>query len=239
VVYARAFFDLQFAFAERVAMLSGLRLSDALLQYTNFYIRFGLGREPDCSHPGWQAYVAGLREAHDGRERTYRFYLERAQTVAGPPVIATFGCFAYSRLREDRLRLHFQNTETAGMSSLGRARRSQRVADLAALFAHVKATEREPLGVVGASWLYNLEAYRRLFPRPYLATARVLRGRFQRMPLWGQFLDRHGSIKQSMGDQFLERLARQSSLENLDQCFPLPVLTVEAPVREFYAFYGV
>ena len=94
MVYARAFFDLQFAFAERVATLSGLRLSDALLQYTNFYIRFG-------------------------------------------------------------------------------------------------------------------------------------------------FLDRHGSIKQSMGDQFLERLAQQSSLENLDQCFPLPVLTVEAPVQEFYAFYGV
>jgi hypothetical protein len=239
VVYARAFFDLQFEFAERVATLSGLRLPDALLQYTNFYIRFGLGREPDRTHPGWQAYVAGLRDAHEGREWTYRFYLERAEAVAGPPVIATFGCFAYSRLGEDRLRLHFQNTETDGASSLGRARRSQRVSDLAALFAHVKATERELLGVVGASWLYNLEAYRRLFPKPYLATARVLRDRFQRMPLWGQFLDRHGRIKQSVADQFLERLARQSSLANLDRCFPLPVLTVEAPVREFYAFYGV
>lgn len=238
-MYARAFFDLQFEFAERVAGLSGLLLPDALLQYTNFYVRFGLGREPDRTHPGWQEYVAGLREARDGREWTYRFYRERAHAVAGPPVVATFGCFAYSRLREDRLRLHFQNADTDGTSSLGSARRGQRVADLAALFAHVKAAEREPLGVVGASWLYNLEAYRRLFPKPYLATARVLRGRFQRMPLWGQFLDRHGSIKPSLAAEFLERLARQSSVENLDQCFPLPVLTVEAPVREFYAFYGV
>jgi hypothetical protein len=239
VVYARAFFDLQFEFAERVATLSGLLLPDALLQYTNLYIRFGLGREPDRTHADWQKYVAGLREAHDGREWTYRFYLERAQAAGGPPVIARFGCFAYARLRGDRLRLHFQNTEVEGASSLGRASRSQRVADLAALFGHVKATEREPLSVVGASWLYNLEAYRRLFPKSYLATARVLRGRFQRMPLWGQFLDRHGGIKQNRADQFLERLDRQSSLENLDRCFPLPVLTVEAPIREFYAFYGV
>jgi hypothetical protein len=60
-----------------------------------------------------------------------------------------------------------------------------------------------------------------LFPKSYLATARVLRDRFQRMPLWGQFLDRHGGIKQNRADQFLERLERQSSLENLDRCFPL------------------
>lgn len=227
------------SFAERVATLSELLLPDALLQYTNLYIRFGLGREPDRTHADWQKYVAGLREARDGREWTYRFYLERAEAAAGPPVIATFGCFAYSRRRGDRLRLHFQNTEVEGASSLGSARRIQRVADLAALFGYVKATEREPLSVVGASWLYNLEAYRRLFPKSYLATARVLRDRFQRMPLWGQFLDRHGGIKQNRAHQFLERLERQSSLENLDRCFPLPVLTVEAPIREFYAFYGV
>ncbi len=93
--------------------------------------------------------------------------------------------------------------------------------------------------MVGASWLYNLDAYRRLFPKSYLATARVLPGRFQHMPLWGQFVDRHGEIKEDMARRLRERLRRQSSLEGLDQCFPLPVLTVEAPVSEFYVFYGV
>ena len=38
---------------------------------------------------------------------------------------------------------------------------------------------------------------------------------------------------------FLERLERQSSLDSLDQCFPFQVLSVEAPVLEFYAFYGI
>ncbi len=59
------------------------------------------------------------------------------------------------------------------------------------------------------------------------------------MPLWGQFVNRRGEIKTDMARQLLDRLGRQSSLEGLDRCFPLQVLTVEAPVQEFYAFYGV
>jgi hypothetical protein len=59
------------------------------------------------------------------------------------------------------------------------------------------------------------------------------------MSLWGQFLDRHGDLKPSPTQQFLERLERESDPGRLDQCFPLQVLTVEAPVQEFYDLYGV
>jgi hypothetical protein len=183
LICGKAFFDLQFQFAQTVSTLSRLPLTDALL-----------GR----AHPGWQDYLAGLRGADDGQDWTYRFYTTRPHAVGSPPVIATFGCFSYSRLRDDCIRLHFENTQTDGGSSLGSSRRSQRLADLAALFAHVKLTERGSPRVVGASWLYNLEAYRGLFPKSYLATARVLHDRFQHMPLWGQFLDRHGEIKKDM-----------------------------------------
>ena len=99
-------------------------------------------------------------------------------------------------------------------------RRGQRLADLTALFEHVKRTLRQPLQVVGASWLYNLEAYRRLFPIPYLATAHVIH-RFQNMPLWGQFLDRHGEIKENMTRPFLERLECQSSLDDVGAVLPV------------------
>jgi len=92
---------------------------------------------------------------------------------------------------------------------------------------------------VGASWLYNLEAYRRLFPRSYLTTARVLPGRFRHMPLGGQFVNRRGEIREGTAREFLARLGRQSGPDTLDQCFPFQVLAVEASVREFYDFYGV
>jgi hypothetical protein len=118
-------------------------------------------------------------------------------------------CFSYSRLSSDRIRLHFENAETDGHSPLGIERLEQRSADLAALFGHIKRTLWQPLQVVGSSWLYNLAAYRRLFPKSYLATNRVIHGRFQHMPLWGQLLDRSGEIKESMTRPFLARTSRR------------------------------
>ncbi|MEP7220505.1 MAG: hypothetical protein ABI876_16385, partial [Bacteroidota bacterium] len=78
-ILAREFFDLQFTFAERVSALSEMPLEQALFHYTNLYIRFGLGRGFDLEHNGWRAYVDGLRTAEDGREWTYRFYLNDAE----------------------------------------------------------------------------------------------------------------------------------------------------------------
>ena len=209
-----------------------------LLEYTNLYIRFGLGRDFDPAHPTWQEYLAGLQDTNDIGEWTYSFYSRRPDAMAAPAVVATFGCFAYSRLSGERIRLHFQNAEADGHAPLAIERVGQRRAELATLFEHVKRTPRQPQQVVGASWLYNLAAYRRLFPVSYLATARVIGHRFQHMPLWGQFVDRHGAIKESMTRQFRERLDRQSNVDGLEQCFPLQVLSVNAPVQEFHDFYG-
>jgi hypothetical protein len=238
VVYAKAFFNLQLQFAQTVSALSRLPLETVLLEYTNLYIRFGLGRDFNPAHPTWREYLAGL-DRNERCEWTYHFYLTRSPVVVPPNLVATFGCFSYSRLSSDRIRLHFENAETDGHSPLGIERLEQRLADLAALFGHVKRTLRQPLQVVGASWLYNLAAYRRLFPKSYLATAHVIHGRFRHMPLWGQFLDRHGEVRESVTRPFLARLQRESVLDCLDQCFPFQVLSVEAPVSEFYDFYGL
>jgi hypothetical protein len=237
VIYAKAFFDLQLRFADRVARLSGMPLARALLEYTNLYIRLGLGRDFDPAHPTWQEYLAGLQDTSDRPGWTWGFHARRPK--AGPPVVATFGCFSYARVSDDRIRLHFENAEPDGHSPLGLDRHGRRLADLAALFEHVKRTEGGPLWVAGASWLYNLEAYRRLFPGSYVATARAIAPRFQRMPLWGQFLDRRGEVRASRAGEFLDRLAREASLAGLGRCFPLPVLAAEAAVGDFYEFYGI
>jgi hypothetical protein len=176
---------------------------------------------------------------NDGGEWTYRFYLRRGEAMAAPPVVATFGCFSYARASGDRIRLHFQNAEPDGRSPLGIERVRQRTEELTALFEHVRRSPVPHVRVAGASWLYNLDAYRRLFPSAYVATAHVIGRRFQRMPLWGQFLDRSGGLKENVTREFLERLGRQANVDGLDQCFPFQVLSVEAPVREFYEFYGI
>jgi hypothetical protein len=239
MTYAQAFFDLQLQFARRVTILSGLPLDRALLEYTNLYARFGLGRDFDPAHPVWREYLAGLERSKDMCDWTYCFYSRQPDAMSAPGVVATFGCFSYSRMSDDRIRLHFQNAETKERSSLGIERVGRRMADLAALFKHVKGAVHPPLQVVGASWLYNLDSYRRLFPAPYLATARVLGHRYQHLPLWGQFLDRHGEIRASMARQFLEHVEHQGSVDGLEQCFPFQVLAVTAAPREFYEFYRI
>jgi hypothetical protein len=238
LIYAKAFFDLQLAFAQKVTTLSGRPLPHVLLEYTNLYRRFGLGRDFDAAHPTWQQYVAGLRDAKDIGEWTYGFYVARGGEPSGPPVVAAFGCFSYGRLDDGRIRLHFTNAEANGDSPLARERVGRRLAELTTLFEHVKRSADQPLRVVGASWLYNLEAYRRLFPPTYLATGRVLPGRFRHMPLWGQFLDRRGAVKEQLTRPFLDALERQSNLDDLERCFLFRVLAVQAPVQAFYHFYG-
>jgi hypothetical protein len=118
-------------------------------------------------------------------------------------------------------------------------RRDRRLSELAALFAHVRGTGRTPVRVVGASWLYNIDAYRRLFPESYLATAKVAERRFRHMPLWGQFVNRHGDVREDAARRFRDRLGRQPTLKHLDQCFPFQVLRLEAPAVEFYKFLGL
>ena len=97
MTYTKAFFDLQLQFADKVSVLSGLPLARALLEYTNLYIRFGLGRAFDPAHPTWQEYLGGLQNTKDIPEWTYRFYLTRPDAMAAPSVVATVGCFSYAQ----------------------------------------------------------------------------------------------------------------------------------------------
>jgi hypothetical protein len=239
MVLAKDFFDLQFSFAEAVRDLSGKSLEAVLLEYTNLYVRFGFGRDFKPDHEGWQRYIAGLGSAANGRKWTYRFYLTEPEAKTGPRVVATFGCFSYARTDETFVRLHFRNTDPEEYSPLGRARAERRRAELSALFAHLKRNVSRDIPIVGASWLYNLRAYRRLFPPDYVSSARPVHGAFRSMPLWGQFLNRRGEIRKPMAESFLDALARTSKLGDLEGCFPFQALTATAPASEFYDFYGV
>ena len=80
-VHAKGFFDLQLEFAEMVSALSGLPFARTVLEYTNFYIRFGFGRDFDPTHSRWREYLAGLLDTDDRQDWTYRFYMQQSHTV--------------------------------------------------------------------------------------------------------------------------------------------------------------
>lgn len=235
--YGKEFFDLQLEFARRIVEISDIPLERAVLDYTNVYIRLAIGRSFSPEHPVWLDYLDGLKAADDVGEWTYRFCLGRPEGEP-PDLVATFGCFSYARAQADSIRLHFENRDGGSGSPLDAERIEARRDELRTLFAHVRRTQRAARRVAGVSWLYNIEAYRRLFPQKYLDSAKVAAGRFRNMPLWGQFLDRHGRVKAAAASALRDRLSRQTSLDNLVRCFPLQPLAVEAPVSDFHRHFG-
>jgi hypothetical protein len=238
VLFPREFFDIQFAFAERVRTLTAIPLERALLEYTNFYVRFGCGRHFDPKHETWQAYLTGLRDSSDPLGWTYQFYLSDAETKTTPPLAITIGCFSYALQERDVVRLHFHNADLGLQSPLDPTCVDQRRAELAAIFAHVRGNVGGRAEVVGTSWLYNLEAYRRLFPRSYATSGKVVE-RFRSMPLWGQFVSHRSQLKAPLVRQFLDATAKLRTPANLADVFPLQPFAVRAPVQQFYDRYGV
>ncbi len=190
--------------------------------------------DPPASVDGGQ-----LGQENDLRQGVLRPAVLVPEANTAPPLVATVGCFSYARHSANVVRMHFRSAEADGGSPLAAANTERRRSELATLFAHLKRTMGEDVAVLGISWLYNLDAYRRLFPAAYTASSQVVRGRFQSMPLWGQFLNHCGQVKPLMRTTFLRALAEQTTLAGLDDCFPLQVLTVQAPARQFHDYYGV
>ena len=108
------------------------------------------------------------------------------------------------------------------------------------MFTYVKQTYADAKEVRGGSWLYHLEAYRRLFPPVYGDSRQVQEGNtsFQGTSNWGQFLDHREGVKSALREQFLENL-KKLEMHRLWEIFPLPAYRTHAPIQAFYDLYNV
>jgi hypothetical protein len=237
--YGREFFDLQLAFARAASRCSGMPLAQALMEYTNLYIRFGLGRTFDPDHPVWREYIAGTEHEDDLETWTHGFYRSRLPESGAPDVVSAVGCFSYARLQPGAIHIHFKNAEEGAASPLKAGRYESRMDELRELFALIREQEDPATQVHGTSWLYNLPAYRRLFPTSYIASAAAVTGKYRNVSLWGQFVGRAGEVRPAPASLFKADISRQQSLDGLKGCFPLRALAVAAPLQDFFDFHGV
>ncbi len=237
--YAADFFRLQLQFARKVAALTGVPITKAIGTHTNLYIRLGMGREFDPDNVEWQRALRELVEADDPAAWTRSFHLSRSHLPAGPLMEKSAGCFSYSRLATDRVRLHFHAPADEPRSTLSDGAADLRRRELRELFAHLKTASPSAPQVVGASWLYNLPSYRWLFPVDYLAGLRPIAHPYQRMPLWGQFLARNRTLRTEIAGPFEDRLAAATTMQEVADSFPLSVLAVTASAECFYEDFGL
>lgn len=239
----RGYFEVQLILAERLAALRGQALGEAALLATNLHRRFALGRPEQGAAPAWETYALGLEQAGSTAERldwTLAFFAARPPEPPPAGHIA-FGCFSIEPpTAEGLVRIHFNNRDSAdGIGPLASAKAPARRDELTRLSACLRREHPAARTVVGGSWLYNLEAYRRLFP-PVYAQSRAQPAflRLTGTSSWGQLLSHTGAVHPARRAAFI------ANLDRLDpdapwRAFPLPALATSAPVEAFHAFYGV
>lgn len=241
------YFEVQLRLARRMAELTGASLGEMALRYTNLHRRLGFGvhkpEEPPAD--GWADYARALEAESDP---SGQLALSQAICASSPPERlplpgqTQFGCFACEVTTDDgAVRLHFNNVDTdeaGGPLASGKITRRRR--EMAALVRHVRGAYPEATVIRGKSWLYNLEAYRRVFPADYGASRVIAAGplRLNGTSSWGQLIDSRERVRVDVRDALL------ANLERLDPeapwlAFPFRVLATEAPIDRFAAEYGV
>lgn len=241
--YPEEYIAIQVAYARRISALAHQPLVEALLTQTSLYKMVGAPGVFDGAHPAWRELIVRIDERADATRQTraiYGYYLQRHHEIATQIEDRHWGCFAYDcRPARRAIRIHFLNQDAPEPGALSRQRMAARLAELRAMFAVARDEQPDAEFVIGASWLYNLEAYRRLFPPAFGASARPTEPAFQYRALWGQFLRSDWSLHTARADEFLGRVATLTDPAQAASCFPFQVLQTQAPIAAFYAFYGV
>ncbi|MGV8995409.1 MAG: hypothetical protein ACOH12_00495 [Parvibaculaceae bacterium] len=242
----RSYFDLQLRFAAVMAEAEDVSLATSVTHNTNIHRRFGLGTfRAEAVDPHWLACCAEIERApsHAACLDVVCNFFARAPIERLPNDQLKFGCFSLeTQAQSGAVKLHFGNRldNPEGQGPLHASRRGERMEELRALFAHVKRHIEGAQIVRGGSWLYHIEAYRRLFPPSFAASRREAIGNrnFAGTSSWGQFLDHRGDLKAEPVAKFLENLDVLDP-EHPARAFPMPALNTQASVGDFFAFYDV
>ncbi len=237
----RDYFEVQLLFAEAVAGRTSRTLSETCLEFTNLHRRFGLGRPSEGAPSAeWARYAAGLERCRSRSSRldwTVDFF---AGVSPKESVTRRFGCFSYDLLDSgDVARIHFSNLDSTGdCGPLARTKADRRLSELQEMFGFIRARHSSVRTVRGGSWLYNLQAYRRLFPPAYAAsTFEPEQVRLDGTSSWGQLLDFRGGVKPAVRQALLDNVGKLDIAAPW-MAFPMRALGAQGPVEDFYQFYG-
>ena len=243
---AREFFGVQMHYADALSAKAGIPLVEAITFHTNFHRLFAYGNlSRQSADPGFLELADRVASIHEPDKRLDVLISAYADRPPDPwpadrfPFGNHFACEAPNEA--GAIRIHFRNRfneDTYG--PLHAFNFDQRRADLTEMFSSAVSHWAHAKSVVGQSWLYNTEGYRRLFPAAYSASRTPVIGPrpIHGLSTWGQFLDFRGRAKPTVVETF------KRNLDTLDigqpwLSFPYQVLTVTAPIEAFRGEYSV
>jgi hypothetical protein len=232
------YFDLQLKFAERYAFVAGMSFDLAIGQCTNLRRRLNLSGPEGADR--WEGLLARIKSAggDPAAARSACMALFESRPCIARP--RSFGCFSHDGPDQAGvLRIHFMPPQDTKESPLAAANAATRRDELRALFSQLRRTGGHVTSVRGVSWLYNLDAYKRLFPPAYRESVRLpwFAVHLTGSSTWGQVLNWRQEIKPGLRDTVLARLSALKK-EAPWEIFPLRARVATCDIRHFHDWFA-
>jgi len=246
--YSKDFFGIQTAFVEKLAEVTKQNYLDLLPYYSEVKYRFGIPKDAfHPNHPIWLEYINDYYDVDNKAGSFYKFAKVRELQKKDKPkfeVPNVFGFFRYEvEMQFKTIRIHTIGAKKVNRdenSPFSNSNKELRVHELTEMFKDIKVNWVDKITHVrGNSWLYGIDAYRRLFPNKYWENAKKNDHTFGGLALWGQFLDKTLSPKKEITRSFLKKVEVATSYDELMGVFEYRCLSPKVDVREFYEFYGI
>jgi len=244
IIYPKDFFKLQLDFINLIKDHFNKDLKKCLFFYTCFYVRllgFHDEHPPDEKDKRWQKIINKLpSDKNLWIDYFYKGYIKfeknkPKQKKDNQVRFGRFSVFSYSYHKdENAFELHFGNRDPKG--NLGRDRVSQRMFELKKMFKSMKSCKKRGAKVYLRTWLFNINAFQRLFPKEFWHSAGLWNKQLaQDLAHWGQFVDRKGNFKKELAKILLKKAKKKRKYIN--EYFPLPCKRSEVDQKAFYRFY--
>ena len=231
----KQYFKIQFDFANKLAQLKNIPLTQSLLLFTTFYKRLGIKGRAVEDNPMWQEYIGGIKQGKNPLDWFYFLYTKYKEGKKDVKIERPFGDFNYS-VEGNSVFIHFNPDIHQIVGSLKKEMIPTRMKELTKMFKYLNENEPNITTVEGNTWAYNLESYKRLFPLEFTKRPIINTECFQGSSGWGQFFKSNGEMNQDRIDEFYKNLEHLDG-NNPHLAFPFQVLKVSAPIEIFYDFY--
>ena len=238
--YPKELINLIIQYAKKKSQISQLELIEVIKNFTPVYYLIG-NYDWDFKEDSiyWQEFLQRYKNGEDLVELVYDMYIKNYQEFSN---FKWFGCFRYRFVEDEEgngvVKLHFSNNSTSKEGPLALSQKEKRLKELRELFEDVKENHPNAKYVQGGSWLYNLESYRRLFPKEYTNNMKSIYPKPQMLVIWGQFINSERGIKKDMAEEFLLRLEKAKTEKDLENVFELKELFPKEDIKYFYDFYS-
>lgn len=251
---AKEHLELRIEWAKALGAAFKTPYEDMLASSTDIYARmFGqlASEERIKADPRWQEFLQRLRGGENPATVALEFRNRYSdQGLSQVEDREYFGPFFYTYFPDEKIiDLHFGTMgwgadSTGALEQLTNAK--QHFTDM---FRAIKASGLNPEKVEGNSWLYGRllasESMKRrlyeIFPKSFVDSHTQKNVAMRGGGRWGQFIGADGRMNKRAANEFRKRMHDPHIMtrQNYLLAFPISPETLEAPIQDFYTFYGI